>query len=357
MTTTLFARSLPIRPRGSKLCTTDTVASLIRSLCASSATGALPRTSCRSRSSPYGGADPRSRPAVARSAHGSARSSATARSIVFAAIATGPGSTRPIEGESIEPAVSDPWAAVALELSGEEVRKALAELPDRAAADDRARLLRRLLAVRDRHRHVEVPLGTVEGTGSDRPRQVARQPRRPHGDAVADAMSHDEIADLLALDAVGVLEPSERDAMERHLGHLRALPGDGGAVRRRRRDAADGARARAAARSPPSQPHGPGLRRGEPAPPIAVVATASSTPSPRIGRSPLSEPPPSWLPSSSGSGAPPAGATSRRRSPILHGVRYDGDRNARRQQHRRRGRADGEGPQIRSPPPRSTRCG
>jgi len=34
-----------------------------------------------------------------------------------------------IEGESLEPAVSDPWAAVALELSGEEVRKALAELP------------------------------------------------------------------------------------------------------------------------------------------------------------------------------------------------------------------------------------
>src|SRR5579863_1408997 len=30
-------------------------------------------------------------------------------------------------------------------------------------------------------------------------------------------MSHDEVADLLALDAVGVLEPSERDAMERHL--------------------------------------------------------------------------------------------------------------------------------------------
>jgi anti-sigma-K factor RskA len=30
-------------------------------------------------------------------------------------------------------------------------------------------------------------------------------------------MSHDEVADLLALDAVGVLEPSEREAMERHL--------------------------------------------------------------------------------------------------------------------------------------------
>jgi RNA polymerase sigma-70 factor, ECF subfamily len=35
----------------------------------------------------------------------------------------------PIEGESVEPAVTDPWVAVALELSGEEVRKALAELP------------------------------------------------------------------------------------------------------------------------------------------------------------------------------------------------------------------------------------
>jgi anti-sigma-K factor RskA len=30
-------------------------------------------------------------------------------------------------------------------------------------------------------------------------------------------MSHDEVADLLALEAVGALEPSERDAMERHL--------------------------------------------------------------------------------------------------------------------------------------------
>jgi anti-sigma-K factor RskA len=30
-------------------------------------------------------------------------------------------------------------------------------------------------------------------------------------------MSHDEVADLLALDAVGVLEASDRDSMERHL--------------------------------------------------------------------------------------------------------------------------------------------
>lgn len=34
---------------------------------------------------------------------------------------------------------------------------------------------------------------------------------------MADAMSHDEVADLLALEAVGALEASERDAMERHL--------------------------------------------------------------------------------------------------------------------------------------------
>jgi anti-sigma-K factor RskA len=34
---------------------------------------------------------------------------------------------------------------------------------------------------------------------------------------MADAMSHDEVADLLALDAVGALEASERDGMERHL--------------------------------------------------------------------------------------------------------------------------------------------
>jgi anti-sigma-K factor RskA len=34
---------------------------------------------------------------------------------------------------------------------------------------------------------------------------------------MADAMSHDEVADLLALEAVGALEPSDRDDMERHL--------------------------------------------------------------------------------------------------------------------------------------------
>ncbi len=34
---------------------------------------------------------------------------------------------------------------------------------------------------------------------------------------MADPMSHDEVADLLALEAVGALEPSDRDAMERHL--------------------------------------------------------------------------------------------------------------------------------------------
>ncbi len=34
---------------------------------------------------------------------------------------------------------------------------------------------------------------------------------------MADAMSHDEVADLLALEAVGALEPSDRDGMERHL--------------------------------------------------------------------------------------------------------------------------------------------
>jgi anti-sigma-K factor RskA len=34
---------------------------------------------------------------------------------------------------------------------------------------------------------------------------------------MADAMSHEEVADLLALEAVGALEPSDRDEMERHL--------------------------------------------------------------------------------------------------------------------------------------------
>lgn len=34
---------------------------------------------------------------------------------------------------------------------------------------------------------------------------------------MADAMSHEEVTDLLALDSVGALETSDRDAMERHL--------------------------------------------------------------------------------------------------------------------------------------------
>jgi len=39
---------------------------------------------------------------------------------------------------------------------------------------------------------------------------------------MADAVSHDEVADLLALEAVGALEPSERDGMERHLASCAA---------------------------------------------------------------------------------------------------------------------------------------
>jgi RNA polymerase sigma-70 factor (ECF subfamily) len=68
----------------------------------------------------------------------------------------------PIEGESIEPAASDPWAAVALELSGEEVRKALAELP----AEQRRTIE---LAYYGGYSQseiataMEVPLGTVKG--------------------------------------------------------------------------------------------------------------------------------------------------------------------------------------------------
>jgi RNA polymerase sigma-70 factor (ECF subfamily) len=68
----------------------------------------------------------------------------------------------PIEGESIEPVTSDPWAAVALELSGEEVRKALAELP----AEQRQTIE---LAYYGGYSQseiataMEVPLGTVKG--------------------------------------------------------------------------------------------------------------------------------------------------------------------------------------------------
>jgi RNA polymerase sigma-70 factor (ECF subfamily) len=68
----------------------------------------------------------------------------------------------PMEGESIEPLTTDPWAAVALELSGEEVRKALAELP----AEQRQTIE---LAYYGGYSQseiaaaMEVPLGTVKG--------------------------------------------------------------------------------------------------------------------------------------------------------------------------------------------------
>jgi len=67
-----------------------------------------------------------------------------------------------MEGQSIEPAISDPWAAVALELSGEEVRKALADLP----AEQRQTIE---LAYYGGYSQseiataMEVPLGTVKG--------------------------------------------------------------------------------------------------------------------------------------------------------------------------------------------------
>jgi RNA polymerase sigma-70 factor (ECF subfamily) len=67
-----------------------------------------------------------------------------------------------MEGQSIEPAVTDPWAQVALELSGEEVRKALSELP----AEQRQTIE---LAYYGGYSQseiataMEVPLGTVKG--------------------------------------------------------------------------------------------------------------------------------------------------------------------------------------------------
>jgi RNA polymerase sigma-70 factor (ECF subfamily) len=68
----------------------------------------------------------------------------------------------PMEGQSIEPAISDPWAAVALELSGEEVRTALADLPP-----EQRRTIE--LAYYGGYSQseiataMEVPLGTVKG--------------------------------------------------------------------------------------------------------------------------------------------------------------------------------------------------
>jgi RNA polymerase sigma-70 factor (ECF subfamily) len=67
-----------------------------------------------------------------------------------------------MEGESIEPAVSDPWAAVALELSGQEVRKALDELP----AEQRQTIELAYYAGYSQSEiatKMEVPLGTVKG--------------------------------------------------------------------------------------------------------------------------------------------------------------------------------------------------
>jgi RNA polymerase sigma-70 factor (ECF subfamily) len=67
-----------------------------------------------------------------------------------------------MEGQSVEPAVTDPWAQVALELSGEEVRKALSELP----AEQRQTIE---LAYYGGYSQseiataMEVPLGTVKG--------------------------------------------------------------------------------------------------------------------------------------------------------------------------------------------------
>ena len=68
----------------------------------------------------------------------------------------------PIEGQSIEPAVTDPWAAVALELSGEEVRKALAELP----LEQRQTIELAYYGGYSQSEiatEMEVPLGTVKG--------------------------------------------------------------------------------------------------------------------------------------------------------------------------------------------------
>ncbi|HEY6470385.1 MAG TPA: sigma-70 family RNA polymerase sigma factor [Candidatus Dormibacteraeota bacterium] len=68
----------------------------------------------------------------------------------------------PMEGQSIEPAVSDPWAQVALELSGEEVRKALAELPSEQRQTIELAYYGGF-SQSEIATKMEVPLGTVKG--------------------------------------------------------------------------------------------------------------------------------------------------------------------------------------------------
>ena len=70
-----------------------------------------------------------------------------------------------MEGQSIEPAISDPWAAVALELSGEEVRKALADLPP-AQRQTIELAYYGGYSQSEIATKMEVPLGTVKASGA-----------------------------------------------------------------------------------------------------------------------------------------------------------------------------------------------
>ena len=115
----------------------------------------------------------------------------------------------------VEPGSGGPSAADSawLRLERERVQAALAQLPDAAAGGDRARLLRRLHAVRARgaagraarhHKEQDVR----------RPRAAARAARHTHGRR---SMDTDSIHDLSAAYALDALDDDERRAFEEHL--------------------------------------------------------------------------------------------------------------------------------------------
>ena len=97
------------------------------------------------------------------------------------------------------------------------IRTAMESLPAGAVARDRARLLRRLHAHRDR-RHPRDARGYREGPDAPRPREAAPQPATA-GDAarMSAAHDHDRWADSLGAWLLGALPEDEADGFRAHL--------------------------------------------------------------------------------------------------------------------------------------------